>query len=417
MRVTIVNQFFPPDLAPTAHLAASLARHRAEQGDEVVVVTSKGDYVTPADAATEASALDELPLGRGPGQIRVVRMRTSGRGKSSILTRLEGYVGFSAGAWVRLLTLPRQDVVVSLTTPPYIALAAMAHKALRRDTRVVLWSMDVYPDVAERFGQLDPSGWLAKVLRAVNRALYPRLDHLVVLDEAMRELLWSRYGGSSPPPTTLIPNWEPADLPERIAAAPRWDGFDEPALDGRFVVAYLGNTGTGHRFDTVVEAAGRLDDGRTALLFVGGGVRWPELETAAAALGQTHHNPLVLRGYVDKALTPRILVGADAALITLDDRSKGVMSPSKLHSCLAAGLPILYVGPEGTNVDDAIVRSGCGVSLRNGDTDGLVAAIDRLRDDPEHRRHLSDAARSAFHSCYSDAVTLPRFDAIIDGDG
>lgn len=416
MRITIVNQFFPPDLAPTAHLAASLARHRAERGDEVTVVTSRGDYV----ATTKGSPSDEapdLPLGEGPGRIRVVRMRIPGGGKSSILTRLEGYAGFTAGAWARLATLPAQDVVVTMTTPPYIALSAMAHKTIRRRTRVVLWSMDVYPDAAERFGQIDSGGRPARVLRAVNRALYPRLDHLVVLDEAMRDLLVGSYAGATPPPTTLIPNWERADLPDEIAAAPRWEGFDRPPLEGRFVVAYLGNTGTGHRFDAVVEAAGRLDDGATAFLFVGGGVRWSELETAAAALGPAHRNPLVLHGYVDKSETPSILAGADAALITLDDRAKGVMSPSKLHSCLAAGLPILYVGPEGTNVDDAIRRFGCGVSLRNGDADGLVAAVSRLRDDPAHRHELGAAARRAFDAAYNDAVTLPLFDTVIDGEG
>src|SRR5690606_32450997 len=99
MRVTIVNQFFPPDLAPTAHLAASLARHRAAQGDEVTVVTSRGDYVTTAGGPSGAV---ELPTGRGPGRVRVVRLRIPGGGKSSVLTRLEGYAGFTVGAWIRL---------------------------------------------------------------------------------------------------------------------------------------------------------------------------------------------------------------------------------------------------------------------------------------------------------------------------
>lgn len=413
MRVTIVNQFFPPDLAPTAHLAASLARHRAELGDEVTVVTSRGDYVAAADAPSGAV---DLPTGRGPGRVRVVRLRIPGGGKSSVLTRLEGYAGFTLGAWIRLATLPPQDVVVSLTTPPYIVLAAMAHRALRRrGAKVVLWSMDVYPDTAERFGQIEAGGNLSRVLRFVNRRLYPRLDHLVVLDRAMRELLHHEYGGSAPPPTTIIPNWERSDLPQRIEAAPRWQGFERLGLSDRFVVAYLGNTGTGHRFDAVVEAAGRLDEGGTTFLFVGGGVRWNELETAAAALGSVHHRPIVLHGYVDKDETPMVLAGADAALITLDDRSRGLMSPSKLHSCLAAGLPILYVGPEGTNVDDAIAAHGCGVSLRNGDADGLVDAVERLRTDVAHRQAMGAAARRAFVEAYSDAVTLPRFDAVIDG--
>lgn len=408
MRITVVNQFFPPDLSPTAHLAASLAAHRAAAGDDVTVVTSTGGYIA------EHGGSDDVPVGGVADHVRVIRLPTPGGGKASIVTRLAGYASLTVGAWVRIALLPRQDVIVCMTTPPYIVLAGMLHKVLHRRTRVVLWSMDVYPDTAERFDKLDPSGVVSRVLRAVNRWLYPRLDHLVVLDDAMREVLVGQYAADDPPPTTTIPNWEPASMFPAGAEVAPWDGYADPELAGRFVVAYLGNTGTGHRFDTVVEAAGQLGDHGVAFLFVGGGVRWGELDAARHALSRRGTSPVVLRSYVDKSETPRVLAGAGAALITLDDRARGLMSPSKLHSSLAAGVPILYVGPEGTNVDDAIARHGCGVSLRTGDAEGLVAAIERLRDDPLHRHELARAARAAFDAEYCDLRTLPRFDAVID---
>ena len=108
MRITIINQFFPPDLAPTAHLAASLAHHRASLGDEVTVITGRANYVQ----GTAIGADDpEHP-------VRVIRVATPRGDKSSVITRLSGYLGFHAGALVRLISLPRQDVIVSLTTPP-----------------------------------------------------------------------------------------------------------------------------------------------------------------------------------------------------------------------------------------------------------------------------------------------------------
>ena len=39
MRLTLLNQFYTPDISPTAHLCASLAEHRAAKGDDVTVVT------------------------------------------------------------------------------------------------------------------------------------------------------------------------------------------------------------------------------------------------------------------------------------------------------------------------------------------------------------------------------------------
>jgi hypothetical protein len=51
MRITIINQFYPPDLSPTAHLAASLAEHRAALGDEVTVITGRAGYVPTGRSA------------------------------------------------------------------------------------------------------------------------------------------------------------------------------------------------------------------------------------------------------------------------------------------------------------------------------------------------------------------------------
>src|SRR5690606_4496874 len=289
----------------------------------------------------------------------------------------------------------------SLTTPPYLVVWPMLAKLLNHRTKVVLWSMDVYPDAAERFEQLDPAGVPSRLLRALNRWIYPRLDHLVVLDEAMGDLLLSQYGRGERPPTTVIPNFEPADLFPAAEPVTPWEAYDAEPLRGRSVAVYSGNAGTGHRVDPVIAAASRLAPAQHAFLFVGGGVRWGELESAGAALGGGRSAPFVLRGYLDKAEMPGVLAGARASLITLDDEALGVMSPSKLHASLAMGRPILYVGPAGSNVDEAITRFGCGFSLRSDDVDGLVAAVEALRDDELHAR-LSRNARRAFEEAYSD---------------
>ena len=46
----------------------------------------------------------------------------------------------------------RQDVVIAMTSPPYVLTAAVVHKILHPGARVILWSQDVYPDAAEEYG-------------------------------------------------------------------------------------------------------------------------------------------------------------------------------------------------------------------------------------------------------------------------
>lgn len=442
LRVTLVNQFYVPDPAPTAHLTASLAEHLAARGHKVTVVTGGEGYL----GARSGRAA-------GADGVRVVHLWTPALGKGTVVKRLSDYVSFLVGATLRMLTLRRQDVVVSLTTPPYVLLSAIAHRLVHPRARVVLWSMDCYPDVIERLGSRTGGGPgphpvtagrreravatvrraltplaslrqgfpLSRLLRTVNRWAFRRVDHVVALDDAMRDLLVDGYGDGPPgarrPPATVIPNWEAAAAFPADAAPEPWPGYADARLVGRFVVAYLGNLGYGHPVDAAVDAAARLAgsdntaDDDVAWLFLGGGARWEELRGKAevAEVGDR----VVQQGYVPKEATAGVMAGAGCALILLGDAALGVMSPSKLHANLAAGLPIVYVGPEGSNVDAAIVRYGCGVSVRTDDPQGLADAVRRLRDDPAWRAELSANARKAFEEAYCDTATLPRWDAVL----
>ena len=398
MRLTLVNQFYAPDISPTAQLAASLAEHRAERGDRVTIVTGRAGYLEGLAAPATVRS--------GPG-LRIKRVWTPELGKSSRGRRVLGYLTFTIGALLRLLLLPAQDVVVAMTTPPFVSVAAVAHKLLHPRTRIVLWSMDCYPDAAERFGELRRGGATSRVLRALNRWTFRHLDLVVGLDSAMVDLLEAQYAPDVDPPRfTVVPNWERRSLFASIDEVPVWSGYDELDVGDRAVALYLGNTGVGHSFDTLLDAAALLQD-EVLFLFVGGGARWTELGATVERRGLRN---VVLRGYVPKDETPNVMAGADLAVITLDDRSLGVMSPSKLHANLAAGLPVLYVGPAGSNVDEAITRHEVGCSVRVGDVDGVVTAVRALRDDP----YAAERARAAFETAYSDDAALPQLDRLLD---
>jgi glycosyltransferase involved in cell wall biosynthesis len=404
VRIAIINQFYTPDISPTAHLSASLAEGLAGDGHEVTVVTSRGGYV-------EASRVEKA-AGENP---RVFRVWTPRLGKKTIIKRCIDYGSFYAAAVWRMVRLPRQDVVISLTTPPYIAWTGVFHRWLYPRTRLVLWNMDCYPDAAERAGVIRNGGVLSKLMRMVNRALFRRLDHLICLDGAMVKLLVSQYAPRKRElPTTIIPNWEKASFfppPTGSNAPVPWEEAGKLGLKGKFVVLYLGNTGVGHPFETVVAAAKRLQHRGVIFLFVGGGKRWKWLEEAREREGLTN---LVLHGYVQKELTGSVMAAADGALITLGDEMAGVMSPSKLHSNLAAGLPVVYVGPKGSNVDEAIERFGCGVSVRQGDVEGVVQFIEAAMADRAKLAELRRQARGAFEAAYCDLQTLPQFEKVLE---
>jgi glycosyltransferase involved in cell wall biosynthesis len=404
VRVTIVNLFYPPDVAASGTFVASLAEHRAALGDDVTVVCGTGAYV-------QTGPPPGIPSGRSVGP-RVRRIWTPGLGKSTTVRRLGDYLTFLVVATARLLSMPRQDVVIAMTSPPFIHVAAVAHRLVHPRTQIVFWCHDVYPDAAEEYGTIRRHGVLAGALRRLQRWLFALTDHVVALDDAMLHRLLSQYAHGTRPAGSVIPNWEPVALFPDDGSDDRWIGYDALELAGRDVVLYLGNLGYGHPVGTIAEAAQDLAaDQDVAFLFVGGGVRYPELATVVRRRGL---DDVALHDYVPKEVTPSVLRGSLAALISLDDGSLGIMSPCKLHGALATGRPVIYVGPPGTNVDEAIAAYGCGTSLRQGDAAGLAGAVRRLRDDRELHEEQSRNARKAFEDAYSDERTLPQFDALFD---
>ncbi|MDZ7675248.1 MAG: glycosyltransferase family 4 protein [Acidimicrobiales bacterium] len=393
-RLCLLNQFYAPDISPTAQLATSLVEHRAALGDECTVVCGSGGYAE----ATDRRTLDQ--------SVRVRRVWSPNLGRNRVISRASTYTTYIAAALWTLLRMPRQDVIVVMTTPPFVYLVALAHKLRRRDTRVVLWSMDVYPEVAERLRAVRETSLLSRLLRRLNAWALPKLDSVIVLDGAMARLV--EDAGAPAEQVHVIPNWERAEL--YTGASPTvWDGYHRLGLDDRFVVLYLGNIGLGHHFDTVVAAAPELDRDGVTFLFVGGGPKWEALQRETA-----HIDNIVLHPYVDKDQTPAVLAGADTSLICLQPEALGVMSPSKLHGSLGMGLPVTYVGPEGSNVDEAVDRYGCGISVRPGDAADLVDAIRQWRDDPARLDEAAANARKAFLDTYCDEATLPQWDALLD---
>lgn len=418
-RLTIINQFYPPDISPTAHLCASLAEHRARLGDDVTILTSRTGYVAPR-GIEEAS-----------GAVRVRRLWSTRLGSRTNLRRLIDWTTFYLRATLAAALLPRQDVYIALTTPPFIVVTGVLHKLLHPSARLILWNMDCYPEAIERTGLARTGGFVARIMRAANRAVFRRLDQLVCLDEAMRDLLFSQYKPHHHElPCTIIPNWERADLfpHERVGQGAEHTQCKESRslTDGgtgsppvfrkskTFVVLYLGNAGYGHEFQTTLDAADLLRDAPVTFLFVGGGALWPWIGNEVRRRGLSN---VRMEGYIPKEQTPELMRAADCALITLENQMLGVMSPSKLHASLAMGLPALYVGPTGGNVDEAIERFACGFSVRPGDATKLADTIRELANDPDALMRLRRQARRAFETMYCDRQTLPKFDAVIEQMG
>ena len=351
MKILLLNQFFWPDSSATSQLLTDLARSLAAEGHDVTAISSgAGGY-----------ALTDTPA--GAPAVRSLRVKAMPFGRATI-GRLLSYASFYVTAAWRELSLPRQDVVLTLTTPPLLPLLGTLLKATR-GTRHVIWEMDMYPEVAtdlgyfRRGGVLDRAvGWLADVARG-------HADRILALGDCMRNRLLAR--GVPAERITIAHNWA-----DGTAIVP----LDRVGDAAELVLLYSGNLGLAHDLSTVVGAMTTLrDDTRFRFLFVGSGGRRAELAAAVVAEQWTQ---VELRPYVERASLSESLAAGDIGLVTQREECCGSVVPSKVYGLLAAGRPVLFIGPAAATPALLIARFGCGWHVPVGEPERLVALLRHL---------------------------------------
>jgi glycosyltransferase involved in cell wall biosynthesis len=391
MKVLLLNQFFHPDLSAAAQIATDLAEDLVDGGFEVTALASRGSYLGGGKLAAR-------DLHRG---IAIVRLPATSLGKRTLFHRAIDYASFYAAAASRLATLPKHDVLIVLTTPPLIAAMGLVAKALK-GTRLVYWVQDLYPDVAVAVKALRRSSLAARTMAAASRMVMRRADAVVALGEEMRQRCIA--AGALPQRAVVIPNWSDSYAVRPVARDA--NGLRQQLANGaRTVVMYSGNIGRGHDVATMIGAARILRDSRDiSFVFIGDGARRREVEAAARELPNLRLAPYQPRDKLSESLS-----AGDLHLISLLPEVEGLIEPSKLYGIMAAGRPALFVGPPGSEVARTIERERCGRVFRNGDAEGLAAAIHELAADPVERKAMGQRARAALEQRYSRSVATARF--------
>ena len=149
MKILLLNQTFHPDVASTAQHLSDLALGLAGRGHEVTVVTSRRAYDHPG------KFFPKRETWRG---IQIIRIGSTGFGKGSKWRRAIDFASFLLLCTVRIVSLPRYDVVLALTSPPLISFLG-AWVAKLRGSRFFYWVMDFNPDEAIA------AGWTGRVRR------------------------------------------------------------------------------------------------------------------------------------------------------------------------------------------------------------------------------------------------------------
>lgn len=370
--ILLFSQVFHPDVVAVAQYLRDLAVTLAKDGNNVTAVAAARAYDNPAKRFPRTEIYEGVTIRRVP----VLAL-----GKKSKLRRIISFASFFISSAIPLLTLPKQDVVVVLSSPPLLSAMAALYVKLRGG-RLVYWIMDLNPDEAIAAGWMKPGSLPARLLEALSRFSLNNSSSIVVLDRFMGERILQK--GIDPARLHTIPPWT-HEASVAFDSAGRARVREAMGWKGKFVVMYSGNHSPLHPLDTLLQAALQLrENPRFHFVFAGGGSELPRVRQFAETHGLTN---IQTEAYCSFEELPARLSASDLQVVLLGDPFVGIVHPCKIYNMLEVERPILYLGPAESHVMDLHQAGFIGkgfLSVRHGDVTSVIALLTALsRDFPD----------------------------------
>ena len=368
MRIAVTNNFFPPRVGGSSHLADSLAREYAAAGHEVLVITT--EYAdAPKDETRDGFRIVRLPARHLP----------------QLGTAVDFDITFTFGIrnLRRLFTVLdefRPDVIHQ--NGQFLDLTWLTAIYARRRNVPCLLGVHTRLESTTRGYDLAFRGLDAAVVRpwlALGRPTY------VVMDQPMNEYIRARYRASDSKLAAIPVGVYVADIDPLVdGAAIR----DELGIGDRPMILSVGHViPLRSRVDLIEALPFALESRPDLAVVVVGSVHYPRFLERADELGV--RDSVYSTGAEPRAKMAAYLAAADLEIHELEGLGMGTAT----LEAMAAEVPVV-AAVRADNFLGIQLRSGENITLvPRQDPRALADAIDRLLSDPDAARRVARAQR------------------------
>jgi glycosyltransferase involved in cell wall biosynthesis len=379
VRLSVITQFYPPDYASTGQLIEELVHQLGQQNFRVQVFTGQPGY-----AFSEPSA----PVFEQAENVSVRRSRTARLWPKRIRGKAINGLLFCLRAVLFLLrTAFQTDVLLFTTAPPYLSILGYLMSWVFGIPYVCLL-YDIYPDIAVQLNVVPKHHILVRFWHWVNGLVWGRSQHIIVLSECMKQRILEQHPQLATK-VEVIHTWTDPDWIQPLPKHENWFA-QQYDLVRPFTVLYSGNMGRCHDMDTILDTIIELDQEPIQFVFIGGGAKYESLMQTVHSLGL--QNCLFLP-YQDKKNLPYSLTACDLSLVSVSGGMKGLVAPSKLYGCLAAGRPLAVICEPHSYLHQMILDGKCGQTFQSGESQPLANFIRQLAHHPQMVAEMGHAGR------------------------
>lgn len=385
IRLKIINQFFPPDYAPTGQLIDELACQLKDEFHPIEVFTSQPSYAFDSDQSPRWEHYDELTIRRSQAT-RFWPKRIRGKAAAGVIFFLRAAVNL-------LRHRQRRSLVVLTTAPPFLPFLGYLLSRICNIQYVCLL-YDLYPDIAINLNVISQNHWASKLWETCNRLTWNHAAAIIVLSDTMKERITQKYPsfGSK---ITVIPSWVDSQYIKPIEKHKNWFAKQHNLVQP-FTVLYSGNMGRCHDIETLLEAIILLRDHPIQFVFIGSGAKRSPLMSAVERLKL---NTCLFLPYQPREVLPFSLTACDVSIVSISKGMEGLVAPSKFYSALASGRPIAAICESHSYLNGLVKQAGCGATFLNGDSAGLANFLAHLSQSP---RVVSELGQSGRNYCLAN---------------
>lgn len=380
----LLSQVFYPDQVSTASLFTNLCSVIAEDNIEVEVWAGHPSY-------TEHS---RQPQNREYNGINIQYLPSTNFKKKSLWGRLLNTLTFTLSASIKIIFSGDKTPVWTHTTPPFLGIAISLICYLKK-RKFVYILLDVFPEGIIRLGIVSEKNPLIKIWHFLFLKSLSRCFRVIVIGRDMQKWLEQECKEMTGN-IEYIPHWQDDKLISPVPFVTN-SVVRSKNLESKFVVQYSGNFGLWNEVKTMGRVVSmNLDD--VLFMFVGDGIRKEEL---LKELSKAVNENYILLPFQKNEDFNNYITASHVQLVSLREGLEGMAVPSKIYGILAAGIPVIAMVPESSEIALIVKEEGCGIVLNPEDQEGLKNSILKLKSDAELRIKMGQNSRKAFEQKYS----------------
>ena len=383
MKITILTQYYPPEVGAPQNRLSELAVRLKRNGAEVHVITAMPNY--PKMEVHEGYK-GKWRVAEEIEGIKVTRCWIYVPKSKSILPRLLNYFSFVFSSfWIGLIRMRKSDYLICESPPLFLGITAFMLTRLKR-TKMIFNVSDLWPESAEKLG-LVKNRFLLRISTWLEEFLYKR-SRLIT---GQTQGIVSNISGRFPKKTVYwLPNGVDISLydPGKVQASDRSKyGFS----DSDRLFCYAGIIGHAQGLEIILNAAKELQPEKAAkFILLGEGPEKARLQEMAK---QLQLNNVIFVDAIPKTEMPSFVKMIDASVIPLRNLElfRGAI-PSKIFESLAMEKPIL-LGVEGEALELFINKGKAGLGFVPESVTSLVSQVRLIMDSPELFTQMGKAGR------------------------